>query len=122
MHRCSFMVYRIEINNIDIYVYDEATGKFRYVSGPDGTYYTHIPGAVWLVFYGGCHFNYITFHKKHVTPTAVQIRYMCAEDKIFTCFSSDEYDNSLEHLHITSVDATNTDDPLVFVVDPELDA
>ena len=37
-------------------------------------------------------------------------------------FSIDKDDNSLEHLHITSVYPTNIDNPLVFSVDTELAA
>ena len=37
-------------------------------------------------------------------------------------YSSNEYDNILEHLHITFVDTTYTDNPLVFSVDTRLDA
>ena len=79
MHRCYFMVYRTDIKNTEIYAYNEATRKVRYVLGPDVIDYAPIHGAVCLAFGISCHFDYIILHKKHTTPIGIKIGSLCSE-------------------------------------------
>ena len=73
-----------------------------------------------ILFDGSYYFDNQKLHKNHATSTVFQIRSLCAEETIHISLYSDEYYKSLDQLHITSINLTNTEDTLIFSADIEL--